>query len=203
MVLIFAILAARHSPNCPVARGLPRHDDPDAQPRTSRPAMKSSGIGIIFAGCALILVHGNLLAAGDVVLTPAKRQEVLDGQKKLLASREVTPAAVDPFHSEKFADDGRRSPCTGGRCSRGGAEERPGYFAGDRGEPETVGKFCHGWSIHPVVRSKKRVKAGERLTITFEGTEYTLEITAIERTKLYPSPEPRGIYPANQITIEL
>jgi ribosomal 50S subunit-recycling heat shock protein len=33
-----------------------------------------------------------------------------------------------------------------------------------------------------LVFGQKRVKAGSLLTITFEGTEYTLEITAIERT---------------------
>ena len=33
-----------------------------------------------------------------------------------------------------------------------------------------------------LVFGQKRVKAGGLVTITFEGTEYTLEITAIERT---------------------
>ena len=35
---------------------------------------------------------------------------------------------------------------------------------------------------HTLIFGQKRVKAGGFLTITFEGTEYTLEITAIERT---------------------
>ncbi len=143
--------------------------------------MKSSTIGIIVTGCALILAQGSLFAAGDVVLTPAKRQEVLDKAKKLLASREVTPPAVDPFHSEKFAEliAGPRAPVAAAVVVAPKSDRD--ILQGIAANLKPSGNFViDGEAI--LLFGQKRVKAGDHLTITFEGIEYALEITAIERT---------------------
>ncbi len=143
--------------------------------------MKSSRTRIILTGWALVLVHGSLLAAGDVVLTPAKRQEVLDKAKKLLASREVTPPAIDPFHSEKFADmiAGPRAPVAAAVVVAPKSDRD--ILQGIAANLKPSGYFVMD-GVSALLFGQKRVKAGEYLTITFEGTEYTLEIAAIERT---------------------
>jgi hypothetical protein len=143
--------------------------------------MKSSGVGIILAGCALMMAHGSLFAAGDIVLAPAKRQEVLDKAKKLLATREVAPSAVDPFHSEKFAEiiAGPRAPVAAAVVAAPKSDRE--ILQGIAANLKPSGNFVMD-GISNLLFGQKRVKAGDHLTIPFEGTEYTLEIAAIERT---------------------
>lgn len=143
--------------------------------------MKSPRIGIILTGCALILTHGSIFAAGDVVLPPAKRQEILDKAKKLLATREVAPVALDPFHSEKFAEmvSGPRAPVTAAVVAAPKSDRD--ILQGIAANLKPSGNFVMD-GVSNLVFGQKRVKAGDHLTITFEGTEYTLEIAAIERT---------------------
>ncbi|MEO9111320.1 MAG: hypothetical protein ABI387_01580 [Lacunisphaera sp.] len=121
------------------------------------------------------------MAAGDVVLTPAKRQQVLDKAKKLLATREVALAAVDPFHSEKFAEivAGPRAPAAAAVIVARKSDRE--ILQGIAANLKPSGNFVMD-GVAALLFSQKRVKAGEYLTITFEGTEYTLEIAAIERT---------------------
>ena len=132
-------------------------------------------------GCALVLAHTSLLAAGDVVLTPAKRQEVLDKAKKLLATREVAPVALDPFHSEKFAEiiSGPRAPVAAAVMVAPKSDRD--ILQGIAANLKPSGNFVMD-GVSNLLFGQKRVKAGDHLTITFEGTEYTLEIAAIERT---------------------
>ena len=142
-----------------------------------------------FIICSLLL--GILLSASAVaqeavvVASPVKRQEALDKAKKMLAARDVAPVTLDPFHSEKFQE------------TLAGLNRVPGVVvsgpvaASPRTEREILqaiatslkptGNFMMGGE-HTLVFGQKRVKAGGVLTITFEGTEYTLEIAAIERT---------------------
>ena len=144
---------------------------------------------------SLVLVLAAAAWAGPVraaeasdVQTPTKRQELLDQAKKLLAPREAVPAVVDPFHSEAFNDliaashgggtvvgpeNSHPAPAPGPRSPRGllqaiAAGLKPSGFFVLGGEPT-------------LVFGQKRVKAGGTVTITFEGTEYTLEITSIDR----------------------
>src|SRR5262245_25758657 len=56
-----------------------------------------AGLLLVLAGVAVARA-----ADGTDVMSPVKRQEVLDRAKKLLATREPRPAAADPFHSEAF-----------------------------------------------------------------------------------------------------
>jgi len=143
--------------------------------------MKFSRIGITIAGCALILAHGSLFAAGDVVLPPAKRQEVLVKVKKLLATREVAPVTLDPFHSEKFAEiiAGPRAPVAAATVVAPKSDRE--ILQGIAANLKPSGNFVMD-GVSNLLFGQKRVKAGDHLTITFEGTEYTLEIAAIERT---------------------
>jgi hypothetical protein len=124
-----------------------------------------------------------LAAEGDTVLSPAKRQDALDKARKLLATRDVAPVTVDPFHSEKFSEMvsglGRTSGVTAPVTASPRTEREILQAIATSLKPS--GNFILGGQS-TLVFGQKRVKAGGFLTITFEGTEYTLEITAIERT---------------------
>ena len=142
--------------------------------------MISSRLKIIGAISALTFMQCGLFAAGEV-MAPAKRQEVLDQAKKLLKAREFSPISVDPFHSEKFAEmvSGPRAPVAGPVVMSPRTDRDILQAIGSNLKPS--GAFVmDGESI--LLFGQKRVKAGDHLTITFEGTEYTLEIAAIERT---------------------
>jgi hypothetical protein len=142
--------------------------------------MISSRLKIIGAISVLALAQSDVFAAADVV-SPAKRQEVLDTAKTLLTTRKISPIAVDPFHSEKFADivSGPRAAVAGPVVVSRRTDRDVLQAIGANLKPS--GNFViDGESI--LLFGQKRVKAGDHLTITFEGTEYTLEIAAIERT---------------------
>ena len=142
-------------------------------------------LAILAGGLGLTLAHA---AEGDVQ-SPTKRQEVVDKAKKLLATREIPAAAADPFHSEAFneivAGVGRGPAVT---TSSGEAE--PAKQAGPRTGRDQLKAIAEGLkpsgyivlSGQPTLLfGQKRVKAGGFVTITFEGTEYTVEITSIDR----------------------
>jgi hypothetical protein len=122
------------------------------------------------------------------ILSPTKRQEFLDGAKKLLALREAPAVVADPFHSEAFAEviaAAGRVPGTPGGNDPGHA---PGGPRTDHDLLQAIstslkpsGYFVLGGQP-TLVFGQKKVKAGSFLTITFEGTEYAVEITAIDRT---------------------
>jgi len=144
----------------------------------------------IFPYIILIMVTGSLAsqASADAVAvsSPVKRQEVLEKAKKFLAVRDVPAVSVDPFHSEKFSElvlgAGRVSgtPAPVGPIAPAPRTERD-ILQAIATSLKPSGNFV--LSGQPtLVFGQKRVKAGGFLTITFEGTEYTLEITAIERT---------------------
>ena len=133
-----------------------------------------------------------LAAEGDTVMTQVKRQETVDKAKKLLAPREIRALAADPFHSSAFAElvtgmsrvPGVTPPSTAG----GDTPRTPAGPRSDRTLLQSIaaslkpsGFFILGGEP-TLVFGQKRVKAGGVLTITFEGNEYTLEITTIDRT---------------------
>ena len=142
----------------------------------------------VFIMAVAIAVTGVAVSAadGDTVISPLKRQQGLDKAKKLLVARDVLPVALDPFHSDRFAE------------MVNGVSRAPGVLtptvaipSGPRTEREILQAIAT--SLKPsgnfvlngqptLVFGQKRVKSGGSLTITFEGTEYTLEVTAIERT---------------------
>jgi hypothetical protein len=126
-------------------------------------------------------------AEAPAVSSPTKRQEVVDMAKQMLSHHDVVPVKADPFHPAGFdelvAAVGRPP---GTPASTGPAEEaRP---AAPRTQRDVLQSIANG--LKPsgfyvlggqptLVFGQKRVKAGGSMTITFEGTEYTVEITAI------------------------
>lgn len=125
------------------------------------------------------------MAQTDSVVAPAKRQESIDRAAKLLAAREVTVVANNPFSPEAFSE-------VVGAMGRSATSDTPGEAAvqttGPRNDRDLVRAI--GAGLKPsgffvlggqptLVFGQKRVKAGGTLTITFEGAEHTLEITAI------------------------
>lgn len=124
------------------------------------------------------------------VLPPAKRQEMIEQAAKLLAARELPAVASNPFNPEAFVElvsaMGRPagSPAAGG----GQGETSPAQPAGPRNDRDLLQAI--GAGLKPsgffvlggqptLIFGQKRVKAGGNLTITFEGTQYTVEIATI------------------------
>lgn len=144
----------------------------------------------VFAALALAEAQ-----AQATVAAPARRQETLVAVTAMLAQKDVPLVAKlpDPFFSEAFAEAaGQSSAATAAAApaSTGGAEPaaRPAGPRNDRdiligiaGALKPSGFFVLGGQP-TLVFGQKRVKAGGLLTITFEGTEYTVEVTALNRT---------------------
>lgn len=149
------------------------------------------------------LAAASALFAADVppVVAPAARTTSLATAQKLLAAKDPAAPAnlVDPFHSEAFASaaaagssaaataPGAPTTSTAG-AAPGGSAARP---AGPRAPRDLLAAIADalrpsGYIVmggQPSLSfGQKRVKAGGTLTITFEGSEYTLEVTAIDRT---------------------
>jgi len=142
---------------------------------------------LLLCGCAV-----GLAAAAEVsdILTPPNRQESVELAKRMLAQREAPDINVDPFHPEAFADVAAATGHVPGTPATPGGETaaaRPGPRSGrDLLEAIANGLKPSGNFVingqQTLLFGQKRVKAGGLLTITFEGTEYTLEVTAIQRT---------------------
>ncbi|MBA4138035.1 MAG: hypothetical protein C0518_12015 [Opitutus sp.] len=145
---------------------------------------------------ALLSLAAVAASAADVppVIAPNKRAESLEHAKAVLAPKDAAaPQGLkDPFHSEAFAGaastSGVAAPANPGASSGapGGAVTRP---AGPRSARDLIAAIAEGlkpsgflvFRGDPTLNfGQKRVKAGDSLTITFEGTEYTVVITAIK-----------------------
>lgn len=150
---------------------------------------------------APLALLASVALAADVapVVAPPKRTESLATAQKLLATRDAAAPAglADPFHSEAFANTAATSGTAaagsqvpGGPIGSGaaGATTRPGAPRGTRDLLQAIGDALRpsGYIVMGGSPSlsfgQKRVKPGGTLTITFEGVEYTLEVTAIDRT---------------------
>jgi hypothetical protein len=135
----------------------------------------------VFAVAGIALLAPSARAQTSDILTPAKRAEVLEQAKQLLATRPAPAVTADPFHSEAFAEATGaiiHAPVDTGKnqvAARTGQDLLQAIAA----NLKPSGNFLIGGQ-HTLVFGQKRVKAGGTLTITFEGTEYTLEVTAIE-----------------------
>jgi len=140
-----------------------------------------------FVLLAFFAVVGRFTADGAEVsdiIPPGKRAEMLNRAKQLLAVPERPAATNDPFHSQAFAE-------ASGAVARAPVAADPAgtRAAGPRNAQDLLqaiaanlkpsGNFVVNGQ-HTLVFGQKRVKAGGTLTITFEGTEYTIEISAIE-----------------------
>ncbi len=145
---------------------------------------------------ALVLAVLPVAAQVSPAIAPPKRAEVLASAQQLLAPRDpAAPAGLkDPFHSVAFAEavsaTGVAGPVTpgGNNTVPGTPAARP---AGPRGNAELLAAigdalrpsgFIVRGGVPSIAFGQKRVKAGDTLTITFEGTEYVLGISALDRT---------------------
>lgn len=141
-------------------------------------------------GFAALALVASLRAADEVpssVDSPAKRQESLEKAKALLAGQAFSVPAdvVNPFNPAAFAE------VTGAARHVPGTTPTETPVAGPRSDREILqaiaaglkpsGAFGLSGQPTTLVFGQKRVKAGGTVTITFEGTEYTLEITSIDR----------------------
>jgi hypothetical protein len=152
--------------------------------------MKTSPFRIFVT--VLLLSAGALSAVGEIVLSPAKRQEALERGKALMAPREVVPIAVDPFHPQAFADASANMSRTPGTTPAPEGEVVTRAPSGPRSDRDLLQAIAatlkpSGSMVLPggqmsLSFGQKRVKAGGVLTITFEGSQYTLEIVSIDRT---------------------
>lgn len=143
-------------------------------------------------GTTLLLLGAAAVATGDTVLSPAKRQEALERGKALIAPREITPIAVNPFYptafNEAVAGMGRVSGPATPSHQEGGTDSAKTAPTGPRTDRELLqaiatalrpsGFFTLGGQP-TLVFGQKRVKAGGSVTINFEGADYTVEITTI------------------------
>jgi hypothetical protein len=149
--------------------------------------LAKSKFGALLA--ATILALGLAVRAGaDDVASPSKRTEALNGAKALLAIKDGAVAAKDPFHSEAFAEAVANS--AGVSPSRLPTDPGPGKVsAGPRSNRDVLQAIAT--SLKPrylemggqpiLFFGQKRVKAGDILTINFEGADYALELVSIDR----------------------
>jgi len=144
----------------------------------------------------LFLFSLAALTAAEVapVIAPAKRAEGLARARQALAPRDASASEKlkDPFYSESFT--GAQAAATGGAEGASAAANpsapapatRP---AGPRPPAELIEAIAH--ALRPsgvlvlrgepvLIFGQKRVKAGDSLTITFEGAEHAVVVTAIQ-----------------------
>jgi hypothetical protein len=144
-----------------------------------------------YGNCLLLLAlvaAGAIHAAeGEAVINSTKRQEVLNLAKSLLSTPSPAVVGRDPFHSEEYAAS----------IAGGGGPSSTTVIVPDKPTPtgprtprDLLQAIATSATLKPsgyfvlsgqptLVFGQKRVKAGGLLTITFEGTEYPLEIVSI------------------------
>lgn len=135
---------------------------------------------VLFAGVMALPVPA---AETSDILSSGKRAEILDRAKQLLAARGTPAIAKDPFHSRAFAEASGAVPHAATTDAKGARSGSPrsaqDLLQAIAANLNPSGNFVIN-NQSTLVFGQKRVKAGGTLTITFEGTEYTVEIIAIE-----------------------
>ncbi len=139
---------------------------------------------------SVVLGFSMQAAAAEVetVVNPQNREEILGQAKNLLAVKTLAPAGEDPFHREAPSESSTAAT-TGGVLATTRVTPPP---AGPRSTRDLLQAIATSPALRPsgyfvlggqptLVFGQKRVKAGNPLTITFEGVEYTLEVVSIER----------------------
>ncbi len=140
---------------------------------------------------ALTIVRMAYAAEAEMVVSPAKRQEILDQTKILLATKGQIESGKDPFHSDAYGDTIKtnQDAPVGTSVDKVRPDTPP---AGPLSPHDLLQAIATSPTLKPsgffviggqptLVFGQKRVKAGSFLTITFEGTEYAIEIVSIDR----------------------
>lgn len=139
----------------------------------------------MLAAPAVMVVAAPAAPKSDLV-PPEKRRPVVELANKLAKAPESAAAPdatlISPFNRAAKApvDAARPSVSNTGVARPSGSREILEAVA-PRIQSQVRGTFVLGGSPILVV-GQKRLKVGETFTITFEGNDYELEITAIERT---------------------
>lgn len=141
----------------------------------------------VFFICVMFALVTGSVSHPQVVSSPAQRQASLDLAARLLAAK-ANPAAtlpddlVDPFNPTALAGPTPTvKPGTGA----------PPIIAAPSSSSEILQKIAP--EIRPsgimtlggtplLLIGEKKLKVGDNLTIKFEGNEYTLVVTSIDRT---------------------
>ncbi len=126
-------------------------------------------------------------ASAEDVPSPTKRTEVLAAARTFLAVKETSTTIKDPFHSEAFAETIATN--TGATTTKAADPAAPRVQAGPRTNRDLLQAIAT--SLRPrylelggqpiLFFGQKRVKAGDSMTINFEGSDYALEIVSIEK----------------------
>lgn len=140
--------------------------------------------------CLVGLLAGpRLLADVEAIIAPAKRLEVLDRARQLFATKEIMATPANPFFSETFNEvrlgggqtQGDPSVATATPAAPAGPKSSRDLLQAIATSLKPSGYYVFGGEP-TLVFGQKRVKAGGLLTINFEGKEYTLEVTTLDRT---------------------
>jgi len=167
--------------------------------------------------CVLLSLFGLALLpaamAQSDLLPPQRRAETVALAEKLLAPRQVKPLAENT--PSPFAPPGFEQPdpeelaaqqaAAATASAAAGAEPR---LVGDRAILEKLSEYIVPSGIARLggeailLFGQKKLKVGDRLTITFDGSDYELDITAIDRTtftlRYHREEITRSIKPGNQ-----
>jgi hypothetical protein len=121
------------------------------------------------------------------LLTPTKRTELLAQAVKLQQTKAADGEIPNPFYPAAFAAAGASAAETQAAPAVAGAPTLKGTLAGQALLQAIAAGLKPSGAVvlggqQNLLFGQKRVKAGGTLTITFEGTEYILEIASIDRT---------------------
>jgi hypothetical protein len=140
---------------------------------------------VILLSASVLLAAPAVLAQKSDLPTPEKREATVARASKLLEARELVAMPVElipAFNPPAFAK------VTPEAIKTQGTGSVPVRATGDRGVLEQLAErlaptgtaILGGEAI--LLFGQKRLKVGDQLTITFEGFDYTLDITDIGRT---------------------
>lgn len=148
--------------------------------------MKTKLQRVLFCGLACCALGAVSPVVAQTVMSVAARQTSVTNAQRLLDSKEIVGPGegVNPFYSNAFAEamgTAVASPTTAAPTHTVGPRTERDILTGIASTLKPSGYFVLGGQP-TLVFGQKRVKAGSMMTINFEGTEYTVEITAIDRT---------------------
>ncbi len=137
----------------------------------------------LLSGVALGVGLSALCLGQGAVSTPAKRQTTLELANRLMAARANTVSAlpadlVDPFNPPGFGAAPAAGSRPGGPAHAKASDAEILEEIASRITPSGMVLF-NGEPI--LLFREKRLKVGDSLTITFEGTDYVVTISAIDQ----------------------
>ncbi|HTX65128.1 MAG TPA: hypothetical protein VMD31_05110 [Opitutaceae bacterium] len=134
---------------------------------------------VLLLGASLTRVLGQ-----EEISSPAKRQATLDLATRLLATEEKGAASLPADLADPFNPPGFGAPVAGvsktGEVVHAVATDRD-ILQKIAGQITPSGMMLFDGQPLLLFREKK-LKVGDNLTITFEGTDYVVVITAIDQT---------------------